>query len=111
MSKKLVSIKVKINIPLIGNIEATWKPNEAEMYAAWELYVELVTRVSVVEIKVEEGTLSEALNSLYSLFETTRGILKKYGPEVAHPLEKNRISFGKLAVIILNYQLRPLLAK
>jgi hypothetical protein len=111
MSNKLISIKVKLNIPLLGGVEAKWKPNNAEKDAAWELYVELVTRISVVELRGQEGTLSEALNSLYSLFKTTRDILKKYGPEVAHPLENDRISFGKLAVTILNYQLRPLLAE
>lgn len=111
MNKKLDSIKLKLNIPLLGGVEGTWKPNDAEKNAAWELYVELVTRISVVELKEDEGTLSEALNSLFSLFGTTRNILKKYGPEVAHPLEKDRISFGKLAVAILNYELRPLLSE
>ncbi len=111
MSKKLESIKLSFNIPLLGGIEGIWKPNDAEKNAAWELYVELVTRISVVELKENEGTLSDALDSIYSLFKTTRDILKKYGPEVAHPLEKNRISFGKLAVAILNYELRPLLSE
>ena len=111
MANKLASIKIKLNIPLLGGIESTWTPNDSETKAAWEMYVELVTRISVVELKEDEGTLSEALDSLYSLFETTRNILKKYGPIVAHPLEKNRISFGKLAVTILNYQLRPLLSE
>ena len=111
MTRKLASIKIKLNIPLLGGIEGTWIPNDSETKAAWEMYVELVTRISVVELKEGEGTLSEALDSLYSLFETTRGILKKYGPDVAHPLEKDRISFGKLAVTILNYELRPLLSE
>lgn len=111
MKNKLESYKLKLNIPLLGGIEAKWKPNDAEKNAAWEMYVELVTRISVVELNEGEGTLSEALNSLYSLFGTTRNILKKYGPEVAHPQEKDRISFGKLAVTILNYELRPLLTE
>lgn len=109
---KLKSIEVNLNLPYIGGIKGTWEPNEREREAAWELYVELVTRISVVELKNEEGILREALNSLYSLFGTTREILRKYGPDVAkHTTNKNEYSFGKLAILILNYQLRPLLAE
>jgi hypothetical protein len=107
---KFESFDVSINIPLIGSVSGTWKPNDAEKKAAWEMYVELVTRISVVELKDNEGILRESLDSLYSLFKTTRDILKKYGPDVAISRKKNELSFGKLAVLILNYQIRPVLA-
>ncbi|MFF2126385.1 hypothetical protein ACFVW1_13420 [Streptomyces olivochromogenes] len=81
-----------------------------ERRAAWELYVELVTRVSVVPLRADEGLLREALSSLYSLFTTTREVLRKYGPEVAEPKKQGQYNFGYLAVAILNYGLRPLLA-
>ncbi|RCV65836.1 hypothetical protein C5S53_01755 [Methanophagales archaeon] len=108
---ELKSIEVNLNIPLFGGIKGTWEPNDKEREAAWELYVELVTRISVVELKRGEGIVREALNSLYSLFGMTREILRKYGPDVAKPSKENEYSFGKLSFIILNYQLRPLLSK
>ncbi len=55
--------------------------------------------------------IREALDSSYSLFGTTREILKKYGPAVARPRNRDAISFGQLAVIILNELLRPLLSE
>lgn len=41
------SVGVKLNLRVV-EISGTWEPNDAERRAAWELYVELVTRVSVV---------------------------------------------------------------
>ncbi|HID06522.1 MAG TPA: hypothetical protein EYP10_05175 [Armatimonadetes bacterium] len=108
---KLTSVKVSITLPYIGGIEGTWEPDESEQMAAWEMYVELVTRISVAELKPGEGLLREALSSLHTLFDTTREILRKYGPSVAQPKGEDRISFGYLAVAILNTVLRPVLAK
>ena len=53
----------------------------------------------------------EALSSLYTLFDTTRTILRKYGPSIAQPKGEDELSFGYLAVVILNVVLRPVLAK
>jgi len=108
---KLTSVKVNLNLPYIGGVEGTWEPDESERKAAWEMYVELVTRISVAELRPEEGLLREALSSLYTLFDTTRKILRKYGPSIAHPKGKDNLSFGYLAVAILNVVLRPVLAK
>jgi hypothetical protein len=58
-----------------------------------------------------QGLLHEALSSLYSLFETTRKILREYGPSIARPKGGNTLSFGYLAIAILNGVLRPILAK
>jgi len=107
---ELKDIKVSLNLQFL-KIEGTWKPTQKEREAAWELYVELVTRISVVELRDKEGILREALNSLYSIFGTTREILRKYGPEIAISRDGKSISFGELAISILNYQLRPLLSK
>lgn len=108
---KLTSVKVNLSIPYIGGIEGTWKFDESERKAAWEMYVELITRISLAELKPEEGLLREALSSLYTLFDTTRKILRKYGPSIAKPKGKDNLSFGYLAVAILNVVLRPILAK
>jgi hypothetical protein len=108
---KLTSVKVSLTLPYIGGVEGTWEPDETEQNAAWEMYVELITRISVAELKPDEGLLREALSSLYTLFDTTRKILRKYGPSVAQPKGEDGISFGYLAVAILNTVLRPVLAK
>jgi hypothetical protein len=108
---KLTGFKVSINLPYIGGVEGTWSPDEDEKKAAWEMYVELVTRVAVAELGTEEGLLREALTSMYSLFETTRSILRTHGPRVAQPKGDDTLSFGYLAVAILNTVLRPLLSK
>ncbi|MFF1307394.1 hypothetical protein [Streptomyces sp. NPDC058307] len=103
-------ITAKLAIPFVGEISGTWEPADAERGAAWELYLELVTRVSVQELDRDEGFLREALSSFYSFFNTTREILHRYGPEVAPPLAPGHVSFGVLAVTVLNRVLRPLLA-
>ncbi|MBU1027354.1 MAG: hypothetical protein KKA31_06455 [Candidatus Margulisbacteria bacterium] len=105
----LRSVKAKIKTPFI-DIEGTWKADESEQSAAWELYIELITRISVEELKPEDGLLREALSSLYALFIETRKILRKYGPSIAKPKGKGKLSFGYIAVVILNSALRPVLA-
>ena len=110
MAPKLKSFNVGLN--LLGlQLGGTWVPDDNERKAAWEMYVELVTRISVVELRQEEGLLREGLTSLYSLFETTRGILREYGPSVAQPRDGGDMSFGHMAVAVLNHVLRPVLAK
>lgn len=103
------SVDVKLNLRVL-EISGTWEPNDAERRAAWELYVELVTRISVVPLREDDGLLREALSSLYSLFTTTREVLRKYGPEVAEPKKNGQYNFGYVAVAMLNYSIRPLLA-
>ncbi|MEV7884843.1 hypothetical protein ACWD3I_18620 [Streptomyces sp. NPDC002817] len=103
-------ITARLAIPFVGDITGTWEPADAERGAAWELYLELVTRVSVEELDPEQGFLREALSSLYTFFDTTREILRRYGPEVAPPLAPGHVSFGVLAVTVLNRVLRPLLS-
>ncbi|GEC04157.1 hypothetical protein SSP24_18120 [Streptomyces spinoverrucosus] len=102
-------ITAKLTIPFVGEISGTWEPADAERSAAWELYLELITRVSVEELDADEGLLREALSSLYTFFNTTREILRRYGPDVAPPLAPGHVSFGVLAVTVLNRVLRPLL--
>ena len=108
---KLKDVQVSLKIPALGEVKGTWEPDEREQDASWEMYVELITRISIVELKPDEGILREALDSLYSLFNTTREILRKYGPSIAKAKGKGDFSFGYLAVAILNGELRPVLAK
>ncbi len=106
----LNAVEVNLNLGDVY-LAGPWKPTKSQKQAAWELYVELITRISVQKLGPDEGLLREALTSLYSLFETTRGILKRHGPEVAKPRRGQSISLGYLAVTALNHVLRPLLAK
>lgn len=105
------SVKVNLKLPFIGGIEGNWEFDEIEKKAAWEMYVELVTRISVVKLEYDEGLLREALSSLHTLFSTTRNILREYGPTVAIPKGKDNLSFGYISIVILNTLIRPVLSK
>lgn len=108
---KPAQVSVKLSIPLFGEINGVWEPDDAERHAAWELYVELITRVTVVDIRPDEGLLREALTSVYTLFGSTREILRRYGPQVAPRRDRGRLSFGAVSVAILNGSLRPFLSR
>ena len=98
-----------VNLPGIGT--GKWVVDGSQRKAAWEMYVELVTRISVQPLAADEGLLREALTSLYRLFGETRRILREYGPEVAKPAKKKAYSFGQIAVDVLNVWLRPFLSR
>jgi hypothetical protein len=108
---KLESVKVSLSLPTIGSIEGVWEPDEREQQAAWELYVELITRISVAELQPYEGALREALTSLHIFFDVTRKVLRASGPSIAKPKGKDKLSLAFVAVAILNTVLRPVLAK
>jgi hypothetical protein len=109
--KKPESVEVNLNLGIL-QVKGTWVPNERERSAAWEMYVELITRVSVEKLHDGEGILREALESLYSIFDSTRTILKKYGTDIAKARKnKHEYSFGHLSILILNRVLRPFLTK
>lgn len=107
---KLKEIGVDLDLKFL-KLSGKWSPDEEERKAAWEMYVELITRISVAELRPDEGLLREALSSLHSLFDTTRKILKDHGPDVARPSKDGDLSFGFIAVAVLNLHLRPILSK
>jgi len=98
--------QVTVSLPF-GIGSASWEADPTERNAAWELYVELVTRVAVQSLSPDTGTLREAMNSLYTLFGSTREILRKAGPDVG----ASRDSVGGIAIAVLNNGLRPFLSK
>lgn len=108
---QLVEVNVALTLPFIGSITGVWKPDEQEQNAAWELYIELTTRISIAELSPSDGLLRESLSSLYGIFTTTRQLLRQYGPRVARPQAGSDISFGYLAITMLNFVLRPVLTK
>lgn len=104
--KKVKATKLAIGLPFnLGQLE--FEPDETQQRAAWELYVELTTRIAVQPLGPEEGLMREALSSLYSIFGATREILRQAGPSVA----QGPHSFGPVAIEVLNKGLRPFLAK
>jgi hypothetical protein len=103
-------VGVRVNLGVL-TLSGEWEPNDAERDAAWELYVELITRVSVVPLAPDQGLLRESLSSLYSIFTNTREILRKYGPEIAETKPSGQYNFAFLAVTILHTGIRPLLAR
>jgi len=91
---------LKIRPPFL---EMEWKPREADKSAAWELYAELLTRITTQAINPDDGDEEIALRSIYSVFPLTRDIIKKHG--------KDCIEFTKIAVVMLNQVIRPFTAK
>lgn len=91
---------LKINVEFL---EMELSFNDTDKKAAWEMYVELLTRITTQSIDNEAGDEETALASVFSIFETTRNILKSNGSSC--------VEFSKIAVIILNQIIRPFTAK
>ena len=100
MRATLKSVTIKLPFGIGG---ATIEIDQHQQRAAWALYVEMATRVTAEELEPGTGSAREALKSLYSLFETTRTVLREAGPGAANGPD----SVGPLAVRILNQGLRP----
>ncbi len=94
----LTSLKVKTPI-----LEMNWEPGDADKDAAWDLYVELLTRISTQRLPDDHGIEGAALDSIYSLFPLTRTTLKDHG--------RKAIGFSRIAIIILNQVVRPFTSK
>jgi hypothetical protein len=84
-------------------LEIDWKPQPEEQQAAWELYIELITRVATQPLAETEGDEIAALNSVYKLFDVTRSLLKEKGRKAE--------TFSKIAIVILNQKIRPFTAE
>ena len=91
---------LKIKAPFL---DMEWKPRDEDKNAAWELYIELLTRIATQTLPVEYGDEKTALDSVYKLFELTREIIKRNGRQC--------FEFTKIAIVILNQVIRPFTAK
>jgi hypothetical protein len=87
----------------LGFLEMAFEPQDADRKAAWELYVELATRISTQPLPDHLGDDAKALASLYTLFQTTRDLMKRYGPGAIH--------FTRIGIAVLNRVLRPFLTR
>ncbi len=86
-----------------GFAELEFSPKDPDRDAAWELYVELLTRITTQPLDDEHGDERTALDSVFSLFALTRQTLKVQG--------RHCTEFAKIAVIVLNQVVRPFTAK
>ncbi len=86
-----------------GFLQAEWQPQEQDREAAWELYVEMLTRIVTQPLPEEHGDEKTALDSVFSLFGTTREILRRKG--------RDCVQFTKIAVVVLNQVVRPFTAQ
>ena len=91
---------LRINTPFL---EMDWKPQNADKDAAWELYIEMLTRIVTQPLAPEHGDEKTALDSVYSLFGLTREIIKNHG--------RDCIEFTKIAIVVLNQVIRPFTAE
>ncbi|MEH2276443.1 MAG: hypothetical protein V7K40_17040 [Nostoc sp.] len=113
MRDRVILKTVSVSVPFgIGSM--SWNTDPTERKAASSLYVELVTCIAVQPLSVDQGLVREAMN-LYSLFGTTREVLKAAGPDVGASRDSVggiAITYGgRYAIAVLNNGLRPFLAK
>lgn len=87
----------------MGSMPISETRADRERLAAFDLQVELVTRVGVQRLAADSGSLREALDSLHGLFRTTRDVLRGYGP-VAPAIHQP-------ADTLLDVVLRPFLSR
>src|SRR5665213_936300 len=94
----MTSLKVNFKF-----LEMEWQPKEPDKNAAWELYIEMLTRITTQQLQPEHGDEKTALTSIYNLFPLTREIIKRNG--------RDSIEFTKIAVVVLNQVVRPFTEK
>jgi hypothetical protein len=94
----LLSLKIKL-----GFLEGEFAPRDPDRAAAWDLYIQLLTRTATQYLSIDAGDEKAALDSLHELFPLTRTILKTHGSGSGE--------FAKIAIPVLNQFIRPFTAK
>lgn len=84
-------------------MDMEWRPSDPDKDAAWDLYVELLTRITTQALPDGHGLEETALSSVYSLFGITRQTLKDHG--------RGCVQFTRISIIVLNQLIRPFTAK
>ena len=87
--------------PRWANVEVSLQSEDQD--AAWELYVEMLTRIVTQPLPYDVGDDKTALDSVYSLFPITREILRRRG--------RSTVKFSMIAIPVLNQIVRPFTAK
>lgn len=97
------SLTVRLSFPGAASVSWTASFKNADKSAAWELYVEMATTVVTQPLGDQNGDEQAALDSLYSIFATTREVLRRHGPPANE--------CGKVAIAMLNSAVRPFTTK
>jgi hypothetical protein len=95
---KLTGLKLNL-----GVLSTDFAPRPADRQAAWELYVELLTRITTQPLPEQAGDEQAALDSVYSLFASTREVLRRNGPD--------SLNLARIAIPMLNQVVRPFTAR
>ena len=92
--------KIRLNV---GMVRLDFSFEEADRDAAWDLYIEMLTRIVTQPLPHDDGDDKTALDSVYSLFPITREILRQRG--------RSTVKFSMIAIPVLNQIVRPFTAK
>ncbi|MES9928750.1 MAG: DUF2235 domain-containing protein [Candidatus Thiodiazotropha sp. 6PDIVS] len=84
-------------------IDEFWAPNDADRALAWDIYVELQTRIAVQKLADDEGDDTTALTSIAKLFALSRDSMRKHGVNCSNT--------GALVTAYLNQKVRCFTAK
>lgn len=57
---KMSSLKINVKF-----LEMEWKPEDGDKDAAWEMYIELITRITTQPLAENDGDEKTALDSVY----------------------------------------------
>ena len=87
--------------PRWANVEVSFQSKDQD--AAWDLYVEMLTRIVTQPLPYDVGDDKTALDSVYSLFPITREILRRRG--------RSTVKFSMIAIPVLNQIVRPFTVK
>ena len=63
---------LKINLKFL---EMNWEPNTADKDAAWQLYIEMLTRIATQRLQPEHGDERTALESIHRLFGSVQSVM------------------------------------
>ena len=91
---------LKIKTPIL---EMEWSPQDSDKDAAWDMYIELLTRIATQPLSDDDGIEQTALESIHALFPITRNIIKDH--------KRDCEGFARIAIIILNQIIRPFTAR
>lgn len=87
----------------VGREDEFWAPGPADRALAWDLLVEMQTRVSLQSLADDEGDDLAALKSVYDLFGHARAFMHRHGVDSANT--------SALITAFLNHHVRPFTAR
>ena len=86
-----------------GRVDEFWAPSGADRALAWDVYVELRTRIATQDLSDDAGDDATALKSIASLFDLSRKSMQQHGVGCANA--------GSLITAFLNEKVRGFTSK